>query len=50
VLFGSDYWKRLINFELLVEEGVISAADLDLFQFADEPEAAWEIIRSFYRL
>ena len=50
VLFGSDYWKRLINFEMLVEEGVISAADLDLFQFADEPEAAWEIIRTFYRL
>ena len=50
VLFGSDYWKRLVNFELLVEEGMISAADLELFQFADDPEAAWEIIRGFYRL
>lgn len=50
VLFGSDYWKRLINFELLVEEGVIAAADLELFQFADEPQAAWDIIRTFYRL
>lgn len=50
VLFGSDYWKRLINFELLVEEGVISPTDLALFQFADEPEAAWDIIKSFYRL
>lgn len=50
VLFGSDYWKRLVNFELLVEEGMISAADLELFQFADEPQAAWEIIRNFYRL
>jgi uncharacterized protein (TIGR00730 family) len=50
VLFGSDYWKRLVNFDLLVEEGVISPADLDLFQFADEPEAAWEIIKTFYRL
>jgi uncharacterized protein (TIGR00730 family) len=50
VLFGSDYWKRLINFEMMVEEGVISPADLDLFQFADEPAAAWEIIRTFYRL
>src|SRR3954470_11908347 len=37
VLFGSDYWKRLINFEMLLEEGAISAADLDLFQFADDP-------------
>jgi uncharacterized protein (TIGR00730 family) len=50
VLFGSDYWKRLINFDFLIEEGVISAADLDLFQYADDPAVAWEIIRSFYRL
>jgi uncharacterized protein (TIGR00730 family) len=50
VLFGSDYWKRLINFDLLVEEGVISPADLDLFTFADEPEVAWEAIKTFYRL
>ncbi|HET6829020.1 MAG TPA: TIGR00730 family Rossman fold protein [Ramlibacter sp.] len=50
VLFGSDYWKRLVNFDLLVDEGVISPADLGLFQFADAPEAAWEIIKSFYRL
>ncbi|HEY8361233.1 MAG TPA: TIGR00730 family Rossman fold protein [Ramlibacter sp.] len=50
VLFGSDYWKRLINFDMLVEEGVISAADLDLFQFADDAETAWMIIKTFYRL
>ena len=50
VLFGSDYWKRLINFELLVDEGVISPADLDLFQFADDPETAWNLIKTFYRL
>jgi uncharacterized protein (TIGR00730 family) len=50
VLFGSDYWKRLINFELLVEEGVISPADLALFQFADDPETAWNLIKTFYRL
>jgi len=50
VLFGSDYWKRLINFEMLVDEGVIGAADLDLFQFADDPQVAWEIIKTFYRL
>jgi uncharacterized protein (TIGR00730 family) len=50
VLFGSNYWKRLVNFELLVEEGVISPTDMDLFQFADEPEAAWDVIKTFYRL
>jgi len=50
VLFGSDYWKRLINFDVLIEEGVVSPGDLELFQYADEPAIAWEIIRSFYRL
>jgi hypothetical protein len=50
VLFGSDFWKRLVNFDMLVEEGVISAKDLDLFVFVDTPEAAWEAIQSFYRL
>ena len=50
VLFGTDYWKRLINFDVLIEEGVISPADLDLFQYADDPETAWDIIKGFYRL
>jgi uncharacterized protein (TIGR00730 family) len=50
VLFGSDYWKKLINFEVLIDEGVISPADLDLFQYADDPQTAWEIIKGFYRL
>jgi uncharacterized protein (TIGR00730 family) len=50
VLFGSDYWKRLVNFDVLIDEGVISPADLDLFQYADEPEAAWDAIKTFYRL
>ncbi|MBG9387339.1 TIGR00730 family Rossman fold protein [Caenimonas aquaedulcis] len=50
VLFGTDYWKRLINFDVLIEEGVISPADLDLFQYADDAETAWELIRTFYRI
>ena len=50
VLFGSAYWKRLVNLDLMVEEGVISAADLGLFQYADEPQAAWDIIKGFYQL
>jgi uncharacterized protein (TIGR00730 family) len=50
VLFGSDYWKRLINFDVLIDEGVISETDLALFQYADEPEAAWDVIKAFYRL
>jgi uncharacterized protein (TIGR00730 family) len=50
VLFGTDYWKRLVNFEVLIDEGVISPVDLDLFQYADKPEEAWDIIKAFYRL
>ncbi|MEY4713520.1 MAG: hypothetical protein RIS88_2970 [Pseudomonadota bacterium] len=50
VLFGSDYWKRLLNFDTLLEEGVISEPDLSLFQFADDPEQAWSQIRAFYQL
>ncbi len=44
VLVDQDYWRRLINFEVLVEEGMISAADLELFDFADSAEAAWEAL------
>jgi len=50
VLFGSEYWKRLINFDVLIDEGVISPADLELFRYADEPQAAWDVIKGFYRL
>jgi uncharacterized protein (TIGR00730 family) len=50
VLFGSDYWKKLVNFDFLVDEGVISPQDLQLFTYADTPEVAWEAIRNFYRL
>ena len=41
VLFGSSYWRRVIDFEFLVEEGVIDAADLSLFAYADTAEEAW---------
>jgi predicted Rossmann-fold nucleotide-binding protein len=50
VLFGTDYWKRLINFDMLVEEGVISPEDLKLLQFADDPQTAWDMIKAFYQL
>ena len=50
VLFGTDYWKRLLNLDLLVEEGAISAADLNLFQYTDDPQVAWKAITDFYSL
>jgi uncharacterized protein (TIGR00730 family) len=50
VLFGSNYWKRLFNPQVLVDEGVISEADLDLFTYVDSVEDAWSFIRAFYEL
>ena len=50
VLFGSDYWRRLLNLQMLVDEGAIALEDLDLYQMADSPEDAWDIIRRFYGL
>jgi uncharacterized protein (TIGR00730 family) len=50
LLFGTDYWKRLINTDVLVEEGVVSAPDLKLFSYVDDPQAGWDVIRAFYGL
>ncbi len=50
LLYGSDYWKRLINLQVLVDEGTISADDLKLFVYVDTPQQAWQHICDFYRL
>jgi uncharacterized protein (TIGR00730 family) len=50
ILFGSTYWKRLLNTDVLLEEGVISEIDLNLFSYADKPQDAWDAIRTFYGL
>ncbi len=45
VIYGREYWKKVINLDELVDSGAISPKDLDLFQFADTPEEAFEILR-----
>jgi uncharacterized protein (TIGR00730 family) len=45
LLYGSDYWKRLIDFEWMVESGTISRSDLGCFQYVDSPEEAWTEIQ-----
>jgi uncharacterized protein (TIGR00730 family) len=50
VLFGVDYWKRLVNFDVMVEEGTISKEDLALFTYTDDPQVAWSTIKTFYQL
>ena len=46
VLFGREFWQRLIDFDFLVESGLISQADLELFHFADSAEEAWSYIQA----
>lgn len=49
ILFGKkDYWDKIINFQGLVESGVIDAADLDLFFEAETPQQAWDFIKRFH--
>ncbi len=44
LLFAKAFWERVINFDALVEEGTISAQDLDLFTYVESAEEAWELI------
>jgi len=44
LIYGSSYWKRILNFDALVEAGAIDRSDLALFSFADDPETAFEIL------
>jgi hypothetical protein len=46
VIYGSSYWKKVINLELLAAKGAIAMKDLDLFQFAETPEQAFEILKA----
>src|SRR5437773_9906647 len=45
VIYGSEYWKHVVNLELLAEKGAIALGDLELFQFADTPEEAFRILK-----
>ena len=49
LLFGREYWNRVIDFQFLADEGVIADEHLQLISYAETPEEAWEIIREFHR-
>jgi uncharacterized protein (TIGR00730 family) len=46
LLYGSSYWKEIINFEALVRHGMISGEDLGLFQYVDEPTTALHVLQA----
>ena len=48
VLFGEKFWKRVIDFDALAEEGTISPDDLKLLTFVETAEEGWQAIRTFY--
>ena len=49
LLYGSTFWERLINFDWLVQTGTVGQEDLKLFQFADTPEEAFELLKKALR-
>ena len=48
LVFGKDFWTRVVNFDALAEEGVISPRDLDLISWVETAEEAWEAVERFY--
>jgi len=45
VLYGSKYWQEIVNFDALVRHGMISPEDLKLFDYADDPQSAFELLK-----
>ncbi len=45
VIYGTQYWNRLINFQTMVDAGTISPEDLELFKIVDSPEEGFEFLR-----
>jgi len=48
ILFGEEYWRKVINFDYLVKEGTIDEDDINLFVYADKAIDAWNYIKYFY--
>ncbi|GAF92763.1 unnamed protein product, partial [marine sediment metagenome] len=49
VLFGREYWDRIIDFQALADEGTIADEHLELLDYAETPDQAWDIIKRFYQ-
>jgi len=49
ILFGEEFWRNCINFDYLVECGVIAPEDIDLFTFVETPQQAWDAIVEFHK-
>ncbi len=47
ILFGRDYWNRVINFKYLCEMGLVEENHLSIFKYADSAKEAWDLIKDF---
>ncbi|MBD8065669.1 LOG family protein [Devosia sp. PTR5] len=50
LLFGADFWTKVINLEALAEAGTIAPTDPELFTVVDTAEEGWAVVRKFYGL
>ena len=48
LLFGKEFWNRVVDFDALVEEGVIAPHDLDLIHWTESAEEAWDFVVKYY--
>jgi hypothetical protein len=48
LFFGREFWERVVDFDALVEEGVVSPDDLNLFRYCETADEAWEQVRAHY--
>ena len=46
LIYGSSYWNSVINLDVLADKGAIAVSDRDLFQYADTPEQAFELLKA----
>ena len=47
IMFGREYWEQVLDFQFLADEGAIADADLELIRYAETPEEAWQIIKTY---
>ncbi len=45
VVYGKEYWNRVVNFQAMVDAGVISPGDIDLIRMVDSPEEGFEVLK-----